>query len=383
DPNVRLRALRMLAATRYPEAAEPIAALLNDPENSIQLEAMRGELNIFLAEPLAPRRRVALVFERRGTMRAEDVFDAGPLMVGGQLVPEPVFAGLRGAIRDADTRVALEAVYTVGILGPAGVAGEWRGDIAAALIEVLQHPEPDHRVAGLRAIGRFLGVPGRRASDTSAGLGDAVLQSLDDRNREVRFAAMEALADLRYDRGVQVMLDRFSSNSGGDEGDALLGALASIGHSSSSTLFIDLLEHGSTARKRRAVEGLARTGESELLTVIDARLGRETDRALALAGAFARARLAGGPLDPIVSALMRPEQEEQAFEYLVDLVPVRTRDLAVYARDPDVVVRGRLAEAVALAGEPGALPLVEPLVNDSEPGVADAARRAVAWLQVR
>lgn len=304
-------------------------------------------------------------------------------MVGSQLVPESVFAGLRGAISDTDARVALEAVYTIGIVGPAGGAGEWRREVASDLLQILRHPEPEHRMAGLRALGRFLGVPAQRVIGMSAELGDAVVQSVNDRNREVRLAAIGALADVRDDRGVQVLMERFAGNSGGDEGDALLGALAAIGHASSADLFIDLLASGNTARKRRAVEGLARTGENGLLTVIDARLAQESDRALGLAGAFAGARLANGSLDPIVSALMRPEQEEQAFEYLVDLVSTRTRDLAVYARDPDVVVRGRLAEAVALAGEAEALPLVEPLMNDSEPGVAAAARRAVSWLQNR
>jgi hypothetical protein len=40
DPAARLRAARMLKEAAYPEAAAPLAALVTDPQDEIQLEAI-------------------------------------------------------------------------------------------------------------------------------------------------------------------------------------------------------------------------------------------------------------------------------------------------------------------------------------------------------
>ena len=44
DPNVRIRAVRLLREARYPEAIVPMAPLVNDPIDAIQLEAIAAEL---------------------------------------------------------------------------------------------------------------------------------------------------------------------------------------------------------------------------------------------------------------------------------------------------------------------------------------------------
>ena len=45
----RLRTVRMLKDAAFPEAAVPLARLVTDPEDAVQLEAIAAELNIFLA----------------------------------------------------------------------------------------------------------------------------------------------------------------------------------------------------------------------------------------------------------------------------------------------------------------------------------------------
>ena len=60
DPKVRLSAVRLLRESKYPEAAAPIAALVTDPVDQIQLEAIAAELSFFLVEDVPAKKRVAL-----------------------------------------------------------------------------------------------------------------------------------------------------------------------------------------------------------------------------------------------------------------------------------------------------------------------------------
>ena len=63
EPRARLDAVRMLREARHPEAIVPLAPLVNDPVDPIQLEAIAAELSFFLVEDVPARRRVGC---RRG-----------------------------------------------------------------------------------------------------------------------------------------------------------------------------------------------------------------------------------------------------------------------------------------------------------------------------
>jgi HEAT repeat protein len=117
DAAARLRTIRMLKDAAYPEAALPLARLVTDPDDAVQLEAIGAELNIFLAEKVVTRRRVGLVIEQRGVVAADALFDTGPLAIGPRRVPLEVLNALRTAARDDNPRVRLEAVYAFGVLG--------------------------------------------------------------------------------------------------------------------------------------------------------------------------------------------------------------------------------------------------------------------------
>ena len=81
DPKVRLNAVRLLREARYPEAIVPLAPLVNDPLDPIQLEAIAAELSFFLVRDLPERRKVGLVVEVRNRGTAEEAFELGPLAV--------------------------------------------------------------------------------------------------------------------------------------------------------------------------------------------------------------------------------------------------------------------------------------------------------------
>src|SRR6185295_6577280 len=116
DSATRLRAAKMFKEAAYPEAALPLAALVTDTQDAVQIEAIAAELNIFLNEPVVPRKRVALVVEVRHAVLAESAFSSGPLAIGALPVPIEALTALRAAARDENPRVALESLYAFGVL---------------------------------------------------------------------------------------------------------------------------------------------------------------------------------------------------------------------------------------------------------------------------
>ena len=95
DPKIRISAVRLLRETGYAEAITPLASVITDQVNEIQLEAIDAELSFFLVEPVPTKKRVALVVEVRTEGRAPAAFELGPLAVWPKPVPvELVDAGV-------------------------------------------------------------------------------------------------------------------------------------------------------------------------------------------------------------------------------------------------------------------------------------------------
>ena len=79
DAKARLGAVRMLHESQHIEAVVPVAAVVNDPLDEIQLAAIAAEMSFFLVEEVPARRRVGLVVEVRGKNLALQAFDQGSL----------------------------------------------------------------------------------------------------------------------------------------------------------------------------------------------------------------------------------------------------------------------------------------------------------------
>jgi HEAT repeat protein len=382
DASTRLKSVQALKGAAYPEAAVPLAAVVNDPQDQIQLEAIAAELNIFLAEKVVPRQRLGFVVELRESVSAEAAFSSGPLAVGARPVPPEVLAALLIAIRDDNPRVGLEALYTFGVLGVVPT-GEQRRELLRTsgpeLAALLGRPDPAVRYAAARVIGR---VFAKRADDgpVDEATGDAVIVALNDKDRVVYGAALEALGAMRYDRAVQALTDLFTFHAKGVQAAAALDALARIANPASAPLFLAQLRSPTTSFRGTAAEGLARVGDKSALAEIQSALSGERSDAVQLAVSFASAMLADGSIDRIAEALVKPRLRDQARQYLLELARGRSTLFVRLVKDPDPRVRVEAVDAVALARDPAALALVEPLVNDGDPAVARAATRAVAWL---
>jgi len=379
DANVRFRTAQMLKEAVYPEAAEPLIPLISDPQDEVQLEAIAAEL----AEKIVPRRRIGRVIEVRNAVMAEPLFSTGPLAIGSRPVPAAVLTALRGASRDDNRRVGLEALYAFGVLAvePGGTARRdllrITGPDVAALIGAV---DPALRYAAIRVLGR---VFSKRSDDPPIDpvVGDAIVGALNDRDNAVKRAAMQALGDLRHDRAVQALTELFQFHAKGPLAEASLDALARIAHPGSGPLFIDVLATKTATLKGIAIEGLARLGDTLQLPAIEKALAGERSDPTRLAGRFAAAMLAKASIDPIAEALARPKLRDQAKQYLIELAPGRTSALAPLLQDPTARVRIDAVDAIALGGDASAISVVEPLSRDADPQVARAAERALARLR--
>jgi HEAT repeat protein len=386
DPNVRMRAVQLLKEAAYPEAAVPLAKLVTDQDDNIQLEAIAAELNVFLAEKIIPRKRVGFVIEVRNKISAEAAFSAGPTALGPRPVPMAVLTALRTAARDNNPRVALEALYAFGTLAVAadGPGDRDRRELLRAsgpeLAAMIGAPDPAFRFAALRVLERVF--ERRRQDDLiETNVGDAVITALNGKDRAIRVTAIRALGAMRYERAVQALTELYRYYGKGDVADAALDALARIAHPSSAPLFSAALAGKNSALKGTAIEGLARLGDKSHAVAVQASLAGERNEGVQLAGSFAAVLLSGGSLDPLTDKLRRPKLRDQAWQYLVEAAPGRTATFGPHAQDPDPRMRADIADILGVAGDPAALPIVEPMTKDRDALVALAAQRAVARLR--
>jgi len=384
DAGTRLRTVQMLRDAAYPEAAVPLARAVADTQDEIQLAAIAAELNIFLAERVVAKKRVAMVVEVRNPIQAEPAFAAGPAVLGVLPVPPEVLDALRFAARDDNPRVGIEALYAFGTLGwsPSGPARhELLQRSGSDLAAMLGARDPAMRYAAARIIGRlFASRP--QDDPIEATVGDGVITALNDNDRAVKTAAMAALGAMRYERGVQALTDLFTFYNKGEIADAALDALAHIAHPASAPLFIAQLAGTSSSTIRAmAIDGLARIGDPARLTEIKAATDRDRGDAVTLAAAFATAVLEDGSIERIVDAVTKPRLRDRARGYIAEIAARHASSLGRHLVDPDERIRLELVEALGLCGDRAALPLVEPLLQDRDSQVARAAERASARLR--
>ena len=237
------------------------------------------------------------------------------------------------------------------------------------------------RYAAVRVLGRVFAW---RAGDEpiESTVGDAVITALNDDDRAVRIAAMQALGAMRYERGVQALTDLFNYF----KARAMRPKRRSTRSRTSATRPASRCSRRSCrARTRRCaaspIEGLARAGDRAQLPAIQALVDQEHDRSVALAGAFASILLGNGSVDPVADALGRPQPARAG-----QTLPRRDRARAAPRSSRTSCSTAIRKSASTLStpsdspGDPAAIAALEPLTNDKDPQVARAAERAVARL---
>jgi HEAT repeat protein len=110
DPRTRLSAIHLLRDAKYPEAIAPLAALVNDPVDEIQLEAIAAELSFFLERDMKSKRMVGFVLEKRRSGLARGAFELGPYAVWPRPAPPELVTALLQAGDDESVRARRDAI---------------------------------------------------------------------------------------------------------------------------------------------------------------------------------------------------------------------------------------------------------------------------------
>jgi HEAT repeat protein len=372
DPKIRVSAVRLLREAGYREAIGPMAPLVNDPVNEIQLEAIDSELSFFLVEPIAAKKRVALVVEVRAEGRAPAAFDAGPLAVWPKAVPPELIDALLTAVDDEHKKVRLEAMYTLGVV--AGASGAPLPEPAAGrLVKALDHYDPAIRAAAARVIGRL------QVKSATAGL----LKAVNDSSAPVRFASLRALGEIRDERSVQAITEQLNYYERGEGAWSALGALARIAHPSSVPVFQAYLTNKDPQLRRAAVEGLARTGDDKVVAVFVQTVNQDEDEAVRAAMAFALHKKGyANYLGRLIDFMDHDRSAVQIQGYLMEMGPSVVPQVVPRLQEPDEGVREHLAAVLGMLGDQSTVPALAPLKDDPHSDVAAAATHAIERIKM-
>jgi HEAT repeat protein len=369
DAKVRASALRLLRDAKYPEAIVPIAALVNDPVDQIQLEAIAAEMSFFLVEDVPAKKRVAWIVEVRNPGRAAAAFEAGPLAVWGREAPPELVSALLGAVDDEHAKVRLEAIYALGVVARAPLAE----DAAQSLTKALDHYDPVVRAGAAHVIGRL----------EVKSAGDALIRAVNDSSAQVRFASMRALGQIREERAIQALTEQLTYYGKGEGAWSALDALARIGHGSSVPLFKARLTDRDPYLRRAAAEGLGRSGDTSETSTLEVRANNDESEMARAAMAFALQKLGRNYVSRLVDMMDSAKLAPQIQLYLLELGPSIAPQLLSHLQEPEAEIRVRVAEVLGLLGNDAAVAALHPLTQDRDRDVIEAATRAIERIKMR
>lgn len=360
----RLSAVERLGRAGYAPAAEAVSALLVDPDDRVQMAAIDAEITFFLADRLDGGRMFSFGDSKS---RAQQAFEAGPLVRSALHAPPAVFDRLVMAMRDENPRVRFDAVHTLGFAAERPITAAQQVALAAEL----DHYDPIIRAATARVLGRL------RASEASA----ALLAAVDDTNEVVRTFAVEALGLIGNDR-VLGPARGYATRGRGVLAEASVLALARLGAREDIELFRELLVGRNVLMRRAAAEGLGKAGDRDSLPTLERLSTSGEPHAVRVAAMYALQLLGQTQTHLIASALADDTVATQGAEYLLALGPTALPGIAEalkVARTPGH--RTLLAQLVGHLGTPADRGLVEPLVQERDARVRRAATVAIERLQ--
>lgn len=368
DPKARLSAVHLLRDAKYPEAIAPMAPLVLDPIDEIQLETIAAELAFFLEQDVKSKRMVGFLIEKRKSAIARSAFDLGPHAVWPRAVPPELISALLAAVDDDSEKVRLEAIYAVGVIAQTPLPAE---DVAR-LTKALDHYDPAVRAGAARVIARL----------EVAGTGDALLKAVNDSQADVRYSAMRALGAIGETRAIGALSEQLVYYKKGEGAWSALEALARIASPASIPLFRERLQDKDPYIRRAAMEGIGRTRDAESADALERAATADDAPMVRLAAVFALQQL-GRNYGARIIDLMSTKTIAQAQEYFVELGPSMSPTLLPRLQEPDTDVREAVADVLGAIGDASAIAALESASKDRDASVASAAKRALARIQSR
>lgn len=368
DARERLKSVEMLREAGFMEAAEPVAALIVDPEDDVQLAAIETELSLFLLDD-GTRRRMGGFMTSKPKSPGLAAFEAGPSVVKPVPVPVAIVDNLLLALDDANERVRFEAVHALGALAKAPLSVPQ----ARRLIAALDHYDPIVRAASARVMARL------QVKEAE----DALIVAIGDSNQAVRQFAMYALGEIKSAKAVRALTHQVQNYKSNTQATWALLALAKIADPSSADLFRQFIAAKDPGFRAASAEGLARVNAVDFVPQLEQRLQNERGPAVQLAYFFALQKLGRNYLEHIVSALEEDDSAPQAIEYLTELGPSIAKELTPYLGSREDNVRGRVAQILGVIGTAEVIPALESARLDRNEAVARAVAAAIDRIKSR
>lgn len=356
EPKVRMEVVRALRELRDTSAVPALVTSLGDGDEKIREEAIGT-----LVEVYSERERSGAVDSFLNVFSEE--YDRASVPPYTAVAPS-VYAGLAAGLRDEDKSIREEAALALGILDGRPALR----DLQASL----QDPEASVRGAAATAIGKI-----GTAED-----GKALIPLLADANGEVRQRVLQAIGVLRVRDAGPALREMYEQNRKRDQGVRVLACLSRIGDPAQADLFRELVQDPNLETRRLAIEGLGRVADASMLPAFKKDYQRERSDELKLAYSFALTLLGDHAfLDSIVLSLPSRTLGNRCRGYILEMGRSITGELYPYLNDPEANIRASLCDLLAQIGDPGAVPHLQPLINDPSTQVADRANRAVERLK--
>lgn len=369
DTKMRVKAVRLLRESGYTDAIVPMASLVNDPVDDVQLEAIDAELSFYLVEAVPAKRRAGFLGEiRRGKAPAAAAFDMGPLAAWPRPVPPELTKALLQAVDDENGRVRQAAIYALGVIARPPLAGEH----VEQLVKALDHYDPAIRAAAARVAGRL--------KVTNAG--DALIKALNDGDAEVRYAAMRGLGDLGEERAVQALTDQLTYYGKGEGASAALYALARIAHPSSVPVFRARINDKNPELQRAAAEGLGRAKDASQISELETIAGNAEAESVRAAACFALQLLGKHYVARLIESMDSDAMAPQITGYLVEIGPSIVPMMPPYLQDPDPAIRANVAEMLSVLGGETSAAALRSLLDDADKSVVQAATRGLERIKM-
>lgn len=369
DPKARMQALELLRESKHTEAIEPIAPLVNDPVDAIQLAAIETELSFYTVEEMSGRKRLAFIIEVRNSGAAESAFDAGPLATWPRPIPPELITNLFTAVDDENPKVRTQAIYTIGTIARPPLASAH----VQALIRALDHYDPVIRRAAAQVAGRL---------DVKSA-GEVLIKTVNDSQPPVRFAAMRALGQIGEPTAITALTQQLEHYRKGEGAWSALDALARIGHASSVPAFKARLSDRDQYVRRAAVEGLGRAGATDEIPTLQTLVVKDGSEMVRAAAAFALQKLGQDAVPHLAAALASDRMAPQIAGYFIELGPSTAPALGAHLKDLNDAVRGNVALVLGAIGGDAEIATIEPLLQDKNRDVVRAAQSAIERIKMR
>lgn len=337
-------------------------ALLTDFQKDVRLQAIDSLLRLYI--PIADDGGFwTFITDVRRIFTEEEQFRVAANEYVDQTTKEALVEALR---TDFDWEVRVAIVNALGSLRAV--------DQLPALIEELEGPRHREDWEVRIAMTRNMGILG------SVDAGPGLTRLLRDENERVQLEAIRSVGRVGYRAAFPELENLFRASYEDEVGELSLESIALLRAPEAIPLFESLLDSDEDFYRELSAQGLARLDYDA--SSFAERITEEDDADVRIALAFGLVTSGQTAyLEEIVRAL-DSRRDDQAEIYLFELGSYEGKlsELYPHLRNPNSDIRSKLVRVLGNIGQPEARPYIQPLTEDPDRDVVEAAVDALRKL---